>query len=339
MGGGAQGGAARGRVGGLQRRGSETAMEATTAASDVVVEVGMEEEVATLLEAETRAAAVSCMATWTRVASAAANTRKAQRNAAHRHTLLFLTTATAASDALLAPAEVAGGDNMERVESEGGAEVEATLSAADVAMARIDEAHSTRHVQDIDQVGDSEDGVGVARRAQELTSHIATLTELLEVASSARIAAQTRTRDLEDKLKEAVAGHRAADAQHGGAEERIRVLQEAAAASSAEAKALKKQLVALESKWSERCALAAAASEKKVLAALHDQEAEKTALQKTIRDLQRSIDNKKALSSQVQQRLHESEARASAAESKFDSVSNKIKSLEATEAAGGNSRM
>ena len=107
-------------------------------------------------------------------------------------------------------------------------------------------------------------------------------------------------------------------------------------ASEAEVKSLKKQLIAVESRASDRASLAGASAERKVCALLEEQQAEfarkEVALQKTIRELQRGIESEKGLTALAQQKQNHGEARAAAAEARLSSVGDKTQRLEAAEA-------
>ena len=173
---------------------------------------------------------------------------------------------------------------------------------------------------------------GMVERASKLTSQVATLLQLLQVASDGRDSAQVRVRALERKHKEQLAAIGAAEVQRKGLEERMRVLQEAVVASEGEVKTLKKQLTSAEARCVDRVSVASAAAERKVLALAEEHQNKEAALQKTIRELQRTIETKKTIAAQAQQKLHEAEARTSAAESKFTSVADRMQRLESGEA-------
>ena len=188
--------------------------------------------------------------------------------------------------------------------------------------------------------GDEDESRGVrwegtemmVQQASKLTSQMATLLQLLQVASDGRDSAQARARALERKHKEQNAAIGASEMQRKGLEERMRMLQETAAASEGEVKALKRQLASVEARCVDRISAAGSAADRKMLAFAEERQNNEAALQKTIRELQRTIETKKTVAAQAQQKLHEAEARASAAESKLAAVTNKIHRLESTEA-------
>ena len=119
---------------------------------------------------------------------------------------------------------------------------------------------------------------GMVKRASKLTSQVATLLQLLQVASDGRDSAQVRARALERKHKEQLAAIGAAEAQRKGLEERMRVLQETAVASQGEVKALKKQLASVEARCVDRISVASAAAERKVLALAEEHQNKEAAL-------------------------------------------------------------
>jgi chromosome segregation ATPase len=188
--------------------------------------------------------------------------------------------------------------------------------------------------------GDQDESGGVrwegtemmVQQASKLTSQMATLLQLLQVASDGRDSAQARARALERKHKEQLAAIGASEMQRKGLEERMRMLQETAAASEGEVKALKRQLASVEARCVDRISAAGSAADRKMLALVEERQNNEAALQKTIRELQRTIETKKTVAAQAQQKLHEAEARASAAESKLAAVTNKIHRLESSEA-------
>jgi len=276
------------------------------------------------------------------VASSAAAMRTVESAAAQRHALLFAPAAHTSGIS-----ECGGVDgNEDRCHGDAAHAITAHMHVAESSGAGARESTDLfgggggGHQLDVPIFSEMEwldaDGGSVVRLAQELTSQVATLMQLLQLASDARNSAQARARELEQRHREAVAASDMAQELLADGDETMRLQLQTSMASEAEVKSLKKQLIAVESRASDRLSLAGASAERKVGALLEEKQAEfarkEVALQKTIRELQRGIESKKALTALAQQKKKDEEARAAAAEARLSSVGDKTQRLEAAEA-------
>jgi hypothetical protein len=285
---------------------------------------GEKEQVEAWLDRETREAAVSCMATWSSLASKTAAVQAAERRSQRLCHLLLPTDASASSLSSSHPSLLEHGAHDYVPERRHEQEAAAEEEEDDVLKALVEAAmgHEDKDEEKMNTLGEQE----LLQRTQELTNRVASLLRWLHLTCRGRHATEEHCKQVQRLYQEQCA-------QAMRAEASLKDAVDSAAASKAEVKRLRKELKSMHSRFNDSVTNAHADAHRQVVAALEEEQAQSSkkhiALTNSLRQVQRALENKKALATQLQHKLAAAETRASEAESKAGKMLQRLASLEA----------